>query len=486
MQFDLNNDRNPAMNRQLFALAAAVSVACAVEAAAAGIRIAEQGSTQLAHPHDRAAVTQLLHRSVLAAKAITPFAEGTPQPLDLYPVGGMFGRDLYIPYFVDVDPASGVKRDFNCTEFTFDGHDGDDPYIRSFREQDIGVPIFAPRDARVGPIHDGEDDHNTVADNSKKPNSVTLYLTDGTDMIINHLRKGSILVTEGQRIAAGTQVGLVGSSGSSTAPHAHIGMFFNSNSVEPFAGPCRPGASLFVQQPAAIQGPVVIGTSFSNTSYAAFAPAPFDDAPRTGTFVKGPQRIYFKAELANLPPDAPFQISVVPPNTAAASDWVRGTFANVTETSRLGSFWWGIDADLNTSGEWTLLFDVGPTRLLSVPFRVVDSASEIVNRAPIDISAVIDPAVIHTGQAPVCRVEAPTLVDADYDIVSYRYEWKVDDVTVRTFTSAVRSDALAADLIHTGSRVSCSITPNDGKVSGNTATAFAGGIVPPRRRAAGQ
>jgi hypothetical protein len=52
-------------------------------------------------------------------------------------------------------------------------------------------------------------------------------------------------------------------------------------------------------------------------------------------------------------------------------------------------------------------------------------------------------------------------------------------------TSAVRSDALAADLIHTGSRVSCSVTPNDGQLSGNTAVAFAGGLVPPKRRTAG-
>jgi hypothetical protein len=473
------------MNRQLFAIAAALSMAFAVEAAASGIRIAEQGSTQLAQPHDHVAIVAPQHRDLLTAKALTTFAESGPKALDLYPVAGMFGRDLYIPYFVDVEPLGGVKRDFNCSDFTFDGHDGDDPYIRSFREQDIGVPIFAPREARVGPIHDGEDDHNTVADNTKKPNSVTLYLTDGTDMIFNHLRKGSITVTEGQRIAAGTQIGLVGSSGSSTAPHAHIGMAFNGTAVEPFAGPCRPGASYFLQQPAAIQGPVVIGTSFSNASYASFAPAPFDDAPRTGTFVKGNQRIYFKAELANLPPNAPFQISVVPPNSGSASGWVSGNLTNVTETSRLGSFWWGIDADLHTAGEWTLLFDIGSTRLLSVPFRVVNSASEIVNRAPIDVAAVIEPAVIHAGQAPVCRVEAPTLVDADYDIVRYRYEWKVDDVTVRTFTSAVRSDALAADLIHTGSRVSCSVTPSDGQLSGNTAVAFAGGLVPPKRRTAG-
>jgi hypothetical protein len=457
-------------NRTLFAVTVTAMMACTLEAAAPRITIVEQGATALAQPHDSDAVIAPRHGAKLTASGAVTATATEPAPLDLYPVAGMFGRDLYIPYFVDVNPASGAKLDFNCSDFTFDGHDGNDPYVRSFREQDIGVPIFSPRAAVVGTTHDGEEDHNVIADNTKKPNFVILHLNDGTQMIFNHLRKDSITVKQGDRIAAGTQIGLVGSSGSSTAPHVHIGMSFNEKDIEPFAGPCRPGPSYFVHQPAPIQGPVVIGTSFSNTSYAAFPQAPFDDAPRTGTFVKGQQRIYFKAELANLPPKAPFRISVVPPNSSGASDWVAGNLTQVTDTSRLGSFWWGIDADLNITGDWTLLFDVGTTRLLSVPFRV--------------IAAVIEPSVIHADQAPVCRVEAPTLIDPDYDVVSYKYEWRVDDVPVRTITSAVRSDALAANLIRTGSRVSCSVTPSDGQLSGNTAIAFAGGLVPPRRRTA--
>jgi len=472
------------MNRSLLAVAAA-SLACALEAGASSITIVEQGWTPLAQPHDKSAVVAPERPSRMAANAITALADdGVPQPLDLYPVAGVFGRDLYIPYFVDVNPASGSKLDFNCTQFTFDGHDGTDPYIRSFREQDIGVPIFAPRAAVVGTVHDGEPDHNIASDNTKKPNYVILHLSDGTQMIFNHLRKDSITVKEGDRISAGTQIGLVGSSGSSTAPHVHIGWQTNNTAIEPWAGPCRPGPSLFVRQPAAIQGPVVVGVTFSNETFSSYPAAPFDDAPRTGTFVKGQQRIYFKIEVANLPSKAPFRIAVIPPNTAAASDWVTGSLTNVDDTSRLGSFWWGIDADLHTAGDWTLLFDVGSTRLLSVPFRVVNSAAEIVNRKPIDINAVIEPSVIHANQAPLCSVDAPTLIDPDYDIVSYNYEWRVDDVPVRNVTTAVRSDALAANLIKVGSRVSCSVTPSDGKVSGNTATAFAGGYVAPRRRAA--
>lgn len=474
------------MNKQILAVAA-VSLACALEAGASGITIVEQGWTPLAQPHDRSAVVAPERPSKMVANAIAINGDdGDPQPLDLYPVAGLFGRDLYIPYFVDLNPATGAKRDFNCTDFTFDGHDGTDPYIRSFREQDIGVPIFAPRAAVVGTVHDGEPDHNVATDNTKKPNYVILHLSDGTQMIFNHLRKDSITVKEGDRISAGTQVGLVGSSGSSTAPHVHVGWQTKGAAIEPWAGPCRPGPSLFVTQPAAIQGPVVVGLSFSNTSYSSYPAPPYDDTPRTGTFVKGPQRIYFKIEVANLPSKAPFRISVVPPNTSAASDWVTGTLSNVDDTSRLGSFWWGVDADLNVAGDWTLIFDVGTTRLLSVPFRVVNTAAEIVNRKPIDISAVVEPDVIHAGQAPLCRVEAPTLIDPDYDVVSFNYVWRVDDVPVRNVTTAVRTDALAADLIKVGSRVSCSVTASDGQLSGNTATGFAGGYVPPRRRSTRQ
>ena len=42
------------------------------------------------------------------------------------------------------------------------------------------------------------------------------------DYVFMHLRRGSILVTQGQRVAAGDQLAQVGSTGASSGPHLHF------------------------------------------------------------------------------------------------------------------------------------------------------------------------------------------------------------------------------------------------------------------------
>ena len=75
-----------------------------------------------------------------------------------FPHAGVLGRDLLIVNFTDQDPSTGLIRDWDCSDYTYDGHHGHDSLIRSFREQAIGVPVFAVRDGVVVDAHDGEPD----------------------------------------------------------------------------------------------------------------------------------------------------------------------------------------------------------------------------------------------------------------------------------------------------------------------------------------
>ncbi|HET8797590.1 MAG TPA: hypothetical protein VFO89_07880, partial [Thermoanaerobaculia bacterium] len=76
-----------------------------------------------------------------------------------------------------------------------------------------------------------------------------------------------------------------------------------------------------------------------------------------------------------------------------------------------------------------------------------------------------------------------TFADPDYDVVRYRYEWRVNDAVVRDVTTAARSDTLARQYLLRDSVVSCSITPTDGSLTAGTATVYGTPVPPPRRRA---
>jgi hypothetical protein len=105
------------------------------------------------------------------------------------------------------------------------------------------------------------------------------------------------------------------------------------------------------------------------------------------------------------------------------------------------------------------------------PLTVVASADQIVNRPPNPITAAIDASSANPptpADVLFCRVNTSLVnEDPDYDIVRYRYQWRVNGAVVRDVTSAALSDALPSKSASLDDIVSCSVTPSDGKVSGH-------------------
>jgi hypothetical protein len=446
--------------------------------AASELEIVEQQFRVIAQP-ERHRVTPP-DTSPRIAKTFDAISSGSPQSpaerFSLYPVPGSFGREIFIPYFVDLLPGDSV-RDYNCNRFAFTGHDGHDPYIRSFREQEIGVPVFAPMNGVVIALRDGQPDENTESNPEFLSNFVRMSHENGLITEYVHLKKDSITVRRGDYVTAGTQIGQVGSSGPSTGPHIHFGVSRDGQVIEPFSGPCRLGESWFAEQPPVWSSPIMMGGQLSNQSFADFRPAPFDDAPRTGTFLYGPQTVYFKVEMANVAADAPYRILLEAPS--GATEAASGSFNRAAE---LASMWWGLETNLNQLGSWRVILEVDGERIKEAPFSVVAYPEEIVNRPPFPVTASIHPVGLRSWEVPECRVENPLLADPDYDVVSYRYEWRADGELVREVRSAVTADALAREFVRGGSTISCSVTASDGALETETSTAHVTVESTPRSR----
>jgi murein DD-endopeptidase MepM/ murein hydrolase activator NlpD len=85
-----------------------------------------------------------------------------------------------------------------------------------------GAPIFAARDGVVIHTEANQVYGGQSPDMMSKANEVRILHVDGTIAVYAHLAHGGVYVYPGQRVTAGTQIGLAGSTGYSSGPHLHF------------------------------------------------------------------------------------------------------------------------------------------------------------------------------------------------------------------------------------------------------------------------
>jgi hypothetical protein len=402
------------------------------------------------------------------AGVLSPASHTGPQPYTFYPQAGTLWQDLFMANFVDLDPSTGIK-DWDCSGYTYDGHRGHDSGIKSFQEQVIGVPIFAALDGTVVDAHDGEFDRNTT-NGTQKANYVILGHGDTHYSLYWHMKTNSVAVTKGQVVRAGTQLGLTGSSGNSSAPHLHFESWYDGKPYEPYAGPCRAGTSNWVQQQPIRREVYVSDLILSNDPFeGAAAFPPYDEATRTGTFLQGPRTVHFRLTVRGLPATSNYRVRFRKPGGAIVFD-SSGNFANGT-FFRTAINRFSYNLNLAEAGRWHLLVDVNGQTVAEAPFDVVSSTAGIVNRAPNPVTLSFEPAAPAPNDVIFCRAQTSLVAeDPDYDIVRYRYQWLVNGVEIRDVTSAALSDAIPRNSALAGQEVTCTVTPSDGKASGAAAT----------------
>jgi murein DD-endopeptidase MepM/ murein hydrolase activator NlpD len=193
----------------------------------------------------RYAIVSALLLVALPAAAEPP--HGLRLPLDCQP-----GVDCWILRHVDHDPGPGAQ-DYRCGELTGDGHQGVDFAIRDLAAMVEGVPVHAAATGVVEGLREGVPDINVEAagtatvESRECGNGVRIDHGDGWVTMYCHMRRGSIMVQQGDRIEAGQQIGLVGLSGETSFPHLHFDLRQGERIVDPFVGlertdQCGPGA----------------------------------------------------------------------------------------------------------------------------------------------------------------------------------------------------------------------------------------------------
>jgi len=85
-----------------------------------------------------------------------------------------------------------------------------------------GAPVVAAREGVVIYTEGGQVYGGQSPDMMTKANEVRILHIDGTVAVYAHLAYGGVFAYPGQRVTAGTQIGLAGSTGYSSGPHLHF------------------------------------------------------------------------------------------------------------------------------------------------------------------------------------------------------------------------------------------------------------------------
>lgn len=181
----------------------------------------------------------LLSQTATQARAADPISLALPIACEL-------GKTCFLQNYVDTD-ASPKWKDYRCGEQTYDGHDGTDIRIPSMAEQRAGVDVIAAAPGTVIGTRDGVADvsiRDPGADSVKGRecgNGVMLRHQNGWTTQYCHMARGSIRVSRGQKVEAGTPLGRIGLSGNTEFPHLHFSVMHNQAKVDPFAFGTEPG-----------------------------------------------------------------------------------------------------------------------------------------------------------------------------------------------------------------------------------------------------
>ncbi|SFG65616.1 peptidoglycan DD-metalloendopeptidase family protein [Sulfitobacter dubius] len=173
-----------------------------------------------------------------AALALTLSSAGPALAEDLqlaFPLDCTLGQDCHIQQYMDRDPSSAAQ-DYRCSGLTYDGHKGTDFALPDRAAMAAGVTVRAAAGGVVKGLRDGMQDNAPLSEVRGREcgNGAVIDNGNGWETQYCHLKRGSLRVTDGQKISEGDVIGQVGQSGKAAFPHLHLSLRHNGQPVDPF------------------------------------------------------------------------------------------------------------------------------------------------------------------------------------------------------------------------------------------------------------
>lgn len=263
-----------------------------------------------------------------------------------FPLAGVNGRNWMINNYLDLNPAANATKDYlnktGSLARTYDGHNGIDIDIPSFREMDGNIAVIrAVAPGVVDQVVQNQPDRNTSCTGNW--NVVRVRHANGFFFYYGHIKQNSAMVSVGQTVAVGTQLAIAGSSGCSTQPHVHFEV--QNCAGTPIETLLQPGmwSSPPVYDPASDVMDVMLRAGAAPTLAQIKDPAP------NPALIQPNSTLGVGLSLAVRGGDV-VQVTLVPPSGASSSQ----SFT-VPGVARFGHWYpaWNFAVG-NTTGTWTV------------------------------------------------------------------------------------------------------------------------------------
>ena len=365
------------------------------------------------------------------------------------PVAGIYGEDFLVAPYRDNAPESGKVLDFMGGDRSYDGHVGTDYAIAGFDWQDADIPVVAVARGTVTKVVDGHPDRETQKESDRPGNFVRIDHGGGHSAYYDHFKKDSILIAEGDRVEAGSQLGLIGSSGNSQWPHVHLSVIENGETLDPYHGPSNPIASRWRSQHAYQTPTRLVASGF-------FIESPSLPDVQTGLpFVtKGTAdlRVFFiiVAEKA----DVVRRYELYDPDGTLVKAWEKTT----VKDHYFSRDWWWTRQISERVGKWTVRLFHSDELVASNTIQVLEEGLSILGELTAGFTVKLSPSQA-TAEVPLfCRVTIEPHFGPAQGLRRYQYRWTRDGEELRNVTHASRADVLPAKSLTAGDDVHCEVT----------------------------